>query len=94
MPADSLPAFIPLRERSLAEPAPGRDKGVRENGPQAVLPSVDELPSAADLAAEAIMGQEHKPFPQREGELGQLLHELNGTGEPGNEGKASLWRRS
>jgi hypothetical protein len=80
MPADSLPAFIPLRERSLDELARGRDKGVRESvretRPQAVIPSVDELPSAADLAAKAIMGQEHKPLP-----------ELNGTGEPGNEGR-------
>jgi len=94
MPADSLPAFIPLRERSMAEPAPDRDESVRETRPQAVLPSVDELPSAADLAAKAIMGQEHKPLPQRERELGELQRVLNGTGESGNEGKASLWRRS
>lgn len=88
MPIDSLPAFIPLRERSLAELTPSRDQGVSETRPQPILPSVEDLPSAADLA-DAILGQQHKPLPQRERELSELLRVLNDTGEPGNEGKAS-----
>ncbi|MGH3265522.1 MAG: hypothetical protein ACRDNS_26410 [Trebonia sp.] len=99
MAADSLPAFVPLRESGLAELLSSRDQGVRATRPQPVLSaaaagapdvaSLDDLSSAADRAAAAIMGQTGKPLEVRERELAELQRVLRGTREADSEGKAS-----